>query len=54
MPTFTAGAHDEAADSIAVQSEEEGKKWRGEFEKLAREKSALANEQDDLQRRLKD
>ena len=31
-----------------------GKKWRGEFERLAKEKSTLANERDDLQRRLKD
>ena len=51
MSTSTAGAHDEEA---SVQLEEEGKKWRGEFERLAREKSALTNERDGLQRRLKD
>ena len=49
VSTFTAGAHDEAVDS--VQLEEAGKKWRVEFERLAREKSALANERGDLQRR---
>ena len=40
--------------SCRFSLEEEGKKWRGEFERLAREKSALTNERDDLQRRLKD
>ena len=34
VSTSTAGAHDEAADS--VQLEEEGEKWRGKFERLAR------------------
>ena len=34
--------------------EEEGKKWRGEFERLAKEKQALTISRDDLQRRLKD
>ena len=52
MSTFTVGARSEVADSL--QLEEKGKKWRGEFERLAKEKSALANERDDLQRRLKD
>ena len=52
VSTSTVGARSEVADSL--QLEEEGKKWRGEFERLAKEKSALANERDDLQRRLKD
>ena len=40
--TSTVGAHDESAGS--VQLEEEGGKWKWEFESLAREKSALTNE----------
>ena len=31
-----------------------GKKWRGEFERLAKEKQSLTISRDDLQRRLKD
>ena len=38
----TVRARSEAAE--ALQLEEEGKRWRGEFKRLAREKSALANE----------
>ena len=34
--------------------EQEGKKWRVEFERLAKEKSALTLARDDLQQRLKD
>ena len=54
MSTSTVGARSEVADSL--QLEEEGKKWRGEFERLAKEKLALTLERegDDLQRRLKD
>ena len=52
MSTSTVGARSEVADSL--QLEEEGKKWRGEFERLAKEKSVLTLERDDLQRRLKD
>ena len=44
VSTSTVGAHHEAADS--VQLEEDGKKWRGEFD--------LTLARDDLQRRLKD
>ena len=52
VSSSTVGARSEVADSL--QLEEEGKKWRGEFERLAKEKSVLTNERDDLQRRLKD
>ena len=52
VPTSTVGARSEATDSL--QLEEEGKQWRGEFERLAKEKSGLTLERDDLQRRLKD
>ena len=38
VSTSTVGAHDEA---VLVQLEQEGKKWKVEFERLAREKSAL-------------
>ena len=51
MPTSTAGAHDEEA---SVQLEQDGKKWKAEFERLAREKQGATLQQDDLQRRLKD
>ena len=51
VSTSTVGAHD---DEDSVQLEQEGNKWRVEFERLAWEKSALTNERDDLQRRLKD
>ena len=52
MSTSTVGARSEVADSL--QLEQEGKKWRGEFERLAKDKSALTLERDDLQRRLND
>ena len=52
MSTSTVGARSEVADSL--QLEEEGKKWRREFERLAKEKSALTISRDDLQRRLND
>ena len=51
MSTSTAEAHDEEA---SVQLEQKGKKWRVEFERLAKEKQALTLARDDLQRRLKD
>ena len=51
VSTSTVGAHDE---EVSVQLEQEGKKWKVEFERLAREKSALTLARDDLQRRLKD
>ena len=38
VSTSTVGAHDE---EVSVQLEQEGKKWKVEFERLAREKSAL-------------
>ena len=41
VSTSTVGAHDEEA---SVQLEQEEKKWRVEFERLAREKPALTNE----------
>ena len=52
MSTSAVGARSEVADSL--QLEQEGKKWRGEFERLAKDKSALTLERDDLQRRLND
>ena len=51
VSTSSVGAHD---DEDSVQLEQEGNKWRVEFERLAWEKSALTNERDDLQRRLND
>ena len=52
VSTSTVGVRSEVADSL--QLEQEGKKWRGEFERLAKDKSALTLERDDLQRRLND
>ena len=51
MSTSTAGAHDE---EVSVQLEQEGKKWKVEFERLAWEKSAPTLAREDLQRKLKD
>ena len=51
VSTSTVGAHDEEA---SVQFEQEGKAWRVEFERLAKEKQALTLARDDLQRRLND
>ena len=51
MSTSTAGAHDEEA---SIQLEQEGKKWKAEFERLALEKQALTLARDDFERRLKD
>ena len=53
VPTSTVGpgAHDEEA---SVQLEQEGNKWKVEFERLGQEKQTVANERGDLQRRLND
>ena len=51
VSTSPVGAH---AEEASVLHEYEGKKRRAEFERLAQEKTALTNERDDLQRRLKD
>ena len=51
VSTSTVGAHDE---EVSVQLEQEGKKWKVEFERLAREKQEATLQRDDLQRRLND
>ena len=51
VSTSTVGPHDE---EVSVQLEQVGKKWKMEFERLAREKPALTLAREDLQRRLKD
>ena len=51
VSTSTVGAHDE---EVSVQLEQDGKNWKVEFERLAKEKQALTLARDDLQRRLKD
>ena len=51
VSTSTVGAHDE---EVSVQLEQEGKKWKVEFERLAREKQEATLQRDDLQRRLSD
>ena len=51
VSTSAVGAHDEEASG---QLEQEGQKWKVEFERLTRDKQALTLPRGDMQQRLKD